>query len=297
MKNFKSGYVSVLGLPNSGKSTFINKVIGTHLMAVSKKPQTTRNNILGIFNTPKFQMLFLDTPGYHESKKVINKYIINEALKSIDEADVILYLFDGEMVNKNININDEFIEKIKIKNKKIIPVLSKIDLLKKHEIENIIKDLTSRYDLKEKFSVISVPESFGIVEIISRIENVLPIGPMYYPNDELTDRDLRFLCSEIIREKVFILTREEVPYSVAVEVVKYEEKEKLDRINADIYVEKDSQKGILIGQKGKMLKEIGTLARKDIETLVDKKVYLELFVKVRKDWTSDERFLKELVYK
>ena len=300
-KVFRSGYVSVVGLPNVGKSTLINRILGSKIMAVSDKPQTTRNNILGIFTTKDSQILFTDTPGYHYSDKDINKFFVKEAVAACKSADVVAYLFDGDAIRekKGYGQNDNFVAAIREKSKdvKIIPILSKIDLIKTAEIKKIADDIQERYGFDIKVLPISVTRSLGLTELIAKVTELLPEGPVYYPEEDLTDRDLRFLCSEIIREKIFRYTHEELPYSTAVIVVKYEETPQIHRIYADIYVEKDSQKGIIVGAGAQMIKRIGVEARKDIEALTETKVYLELFVKVKKNWTKDEKMLKELGYK
>ncbi len=298
---FKSGFVCVVGLPNAGKSTLINRVLDSKLLAVSEKPQTTRNNILGIFTSKNAQIIFIDTPGYHNMDKEINKFFVKEAVNATKKADIVVYLFDvKESLSKRLTFNDEFISEIlKSKTKdKIIPVISKTDTAKQADIVKAEEILSSKYGFKiYELIKLSSTLSLGVAQLMLEITKRLPQGPLYYPKDELTDRDLRFLCSELIREKIFILTKEEIPYATAVQITKYEEKPEIHRIYADIYVEKDSQKGIIVGQNASMIKSIGTEARKDIEKLTDCKVYLELFVKVKKDWTKDELFLKELGYK
>lgn len=297
---FRSGYVSVSGVPNAGKSTLINRVLGTKLLAVSDKPQTTRNKILGIFNIKDAQILFLDTPGWHEIDKDINQFYVKEAMSACKDADVIVYLFDAAKIGqKGLNLDDSFVEAITNSGmkEKILPVISKVDMVEAKAAQALAKQLKSRYGLKEEPLLLSSEKSIGVQDLITNIKALLPEGPAYYPQDELTDRNMRFLCSEIIREKVFLLTKEEIPYAVAVMVMNYEEKETLHKISAEIYVERDSQKGIIIGNRGEMIKSIGSEARKDIEALVDTKVFLELFVKVKKNWTKDELFLKELGYK
>ena len=297
---FRSGYVSVSGVPNAGKSTLINRILGTKLLAVSDKPQTTRNKILGIFNIKDAQILFLDTPGWHEIDKDINQFYVKEAMSACQDADVIVYLFDAPKIGqKGLNLDDSFVEAITkagLKDK-VLPVISKIDMVDDNVAKELAKKLKSRFCFKQEIHLLSSETSVGVQELISRVKALLPEGPAYYPQDELTDRNMRFLCSEIIREKVFLLTKEEIPYAVAVQVMNYEEKETLHKISAEIYVERDSQKGIIIGNGGEMIKKIGSDARKDIEELVESKVFLELFVKVKKNWTKDEFFLKELGYK
>ncbi len=298
---FRSGFVCVVGLPNAGKSTLINRILDSKLLAVSEKPQTTRNNILGIFTSKDSQVIFIDTPGYHNMEKAINKFYVKEAVNASKKADIVVYLFDvKESLTKKLAFNDEFMNEI-LKSKpkgSIIPVLSKADTAKQADILKAEKVLSERYGYKTSEIVkISSTLSLGIAQLMQLVSKKLPEGPLYYPEDELTDRDLRFLCAELIREKIFVLTKEEIPYSTAVQITKYEEKPNIHRIYADIYVEKDSQKGIIVGEGAKMIKNIGIEARKDIEKLTGTKVYLELFVKVKKDWTKDELFLKELGYK
>lgn len=291
-ENFKSGFVSILGLPNVGKSSFINRILGTKILASSKKPQTTRQNVKGIFTTKNLQAIFLDTPGLTNSPKALNRMLLKETLSSLSDADFVIYFFDNNF-SKTLDNNKGFIEEIKAKGIKIIPVLNKVDLIKKKEIENIVNKIKETFKFKKVLSL-SVTKAFGFTELINEIKENLSFGPMFFPEDSLTDKNMRFLASEIIREKVFNLTHQEIPYSVAVSIEEYKEEESIDRIYANIYIEKESQKGILIGKGGKKLKQIGTSARIDIEKMIDKKVYLELFVKLRKDWTRDKQFLKEL---
>ena len=293
---FRSGYVSVSGVPNAGKSTLINRILDRKLLAVSEKPQTTRNKILGIFNIKDAQILFLDTPGWHDIDKEINQFYVKEAMSACQEADVIVYLFDSVQVGR---LDDSFMAEITSSGlkDKVLPVLSKIDLLSSTAVTELALKIKKRYDLRDDVLLLSSEQSIGVKDLISTIKERLPEGPAYYPVDDLTDRNMRFLCSEIIREKVFLLTKEEIPYAVAVQVMNYEEKDTLHKISAEIYVERDSQKSILIGKGGEMIKAIGSQARKDIEDLAESKVFLELFVKVKKNWTKDQLFLKELGYK
>jgi len=291
---FKSGYVAIIGLPNAGKSCFFNKVLGEKVSAVSSKPQMTRNKINGIFNTPNSQIVFLDTPGLHKSPKEINNLFTSEALKAVKDADVTVYMFDP--FNVFANKDAEFFEIVKQNAKKLIVTLSKVDSLKNEEIEEYHKKIKSTYGVDEVISLSSF-KSFGIKHLTQKLIDFLPENPAYYPDDIITDRDLRFLCSELIRESIFNLTKAELPYSTAVEILKYEETPKLHKIFADIIVERDSQKAIIIGSKASLIKKIGQESRKAIEKLVDCKVYLELFVKVKSDWTKDSQMLKELGYK
>jgi GTPase len=305
----KSGYVSIAGLPNVGKSTLINRIIGERILAVSDKPQTTRNKILAIFTKGSTQIIFTDTPGYHSSSKEINKYFVKEAVSACRDSDVIVYIFDAKELSRQRlkktpidpaqDQNIEFINSIKsfCKSSRLIPVLSKVDLIKKAEVILVIDYLRELYGIDSEILSISSPRDLGLAELITRITDLLPEGPFYFPEDEFTDRDMRFLSAEIIREKVFKFTHEELPYSAAVKVVKYEEKETLHRIFAEIYLEKDSQKSIVLGANGSMIKRIGTAARIDIEKITGVKVYLELFVKIKKNWTKDPNALKEFGYK
>lgn len=294
----KAAYISLSGLPNAGKSTLLNTILQQKLNAVSAKPQTTRDNILGILNIASTQLVFMDTPGFNKTDKAINKYLLKEAIRAYNDADIVVYLFDFENKNFKFKKDDDYIKSIlETKGREnVIPILSKIDLASKQDIteaKNIIKE---KFGLENILSISSL-KSIGLSDLLNTLKAKSPIHPFYFPEDILTDKDLRFLVAEIIREKIFIYTKEELPYSVAVQILKFEEKENIDKIFAEIIVEKETQKPIILGKKGSMIKQIGVDARKDIEELTEKKAYLNLFVKVRKNWTKKDLFLKEFGYK
>ena len=294
----KAAYISISGLPNVGKSTLLNYILGTKINAVSSKPQTTRENILGILTDKNTQLLFIDTPGYHQSEKELNKFLIKEAVTAYKEADIIVYMFDAMSINY-IKKDKEFFDLIRKDDtsKVIIPVISKIDLLSRQELAEAILTIDKIFKFTNPAIPLSVHKKTSNVNIlINELKKHAPESPFYYKENELTNRDSRFLSAELIREKIFAFTNQELPYSVAVKITKYKEEKKLHRISADIYVERDSQKPIILGKKGEGIKRIGMAARQNIERMLGVKVYLELFVKVKKNWTKDATLLKELGY-
>ncbi|MBW1973843.1 MAG: GTPase Era [Deltaproteobacteria bacterium] len=293
-EEFHSGYIAIIGRPNVGKSTLLNRILGEKIVITSPKPQTTRYKIIGIKSVPNGQLIFLDTPGIHKAKKVMNKIMVEASLSSIDDADIIIFMIEAD---KDFHPLDLFIiEKLKqkAKDKKTFLVINKIDRIKKPFLLPLIKKGAEKYNFEAIYPICAITGE-GVEELLSDVIDKLPVGPPYYPDDMITDKSERFLIAEIIREKIFMLTYEEIPYSTMVDVVMFDEKEKkgLVHIVADIYVERRSQKGIIIGKNGEMLKKIGTLARKEIEELLHKKVFLELFVNVTPNWTKDKRILKE----
>lgn len=294
--NLKSGFISIIGNTNVGKSTLLNYVLGEKIAIVSDKPQTTRNRILGIKNNPNAQMIFLDTPGIHKAKPQLNRYMVKEATKTYSDVDIILLLVQA---NTGIDDGDRFVietlEKVKAP---IILVINKIDLIKKESLLPLIDEFSKLYDFKSIIPI-SALSGQGVDQLIKEIEGLLPFGPKYFPEEMITDLPERFIVAEIIREKIFHLTSQEIPYSVAVVINDFKEREGVNTvfIRATIHVEKPSQKGILIGKKGSMLKRIGQMARSDIENLLDAKVYLELWVRVEKDWSKDIKALRKLGYR
>jgi len=292
----KSGFISIIGNTNVGKSTLLNYVLGEKIAIVSDKPQTTRNRILGIKNNPNAQMIFLDTPGIHKAKPQLNRYMVKEAIKTYSDVDIILLLVQA---NTGIADGDRFVietlEKVKTP---VILVVNKIDLIRKESLLPLIDEFSKLYDFKSIIPI-SALSGQGVDLLIKEIEGLLPLGPKYFPEEMITDLPERFIVAEIIREKIFHLTSQEIPYSVAVVIDDFKEREDANTIfiRATIHVEKPSQKGILIGKKGSMLKEIGMLARVDIENLLDAKVYLELWVRVEKDWSKDIKALRKLGYR
>ena len=292
----KSGFISIVGKTNVGKSTLLNRLLGEKIAIISEKPQTTRNRILGIKNTPSAQMIFLDTPGIHKARSKLNIFMIKEATKTYGEVEIILFMIEAKAPLGN---RDKFIiETLKRVKIPVILVINKIDLIKKDYLLPLMDELSKLYDF-EKIIPISALSGEGVDQLIEDIDYLLPFGPKYFPEEMITDLPERFIVAEIIREKVFHLTSQEVPYSVAVVIEDFKEKEDTDIIfiRAVIHVEKASQKGILIGKKGNMLKKVGKLSRKDIEDLLGSRVYLDLWVKVEKDWSKDTKALRRLGYR
>lgn len=294
-KPFRSGFVSIIGRPNVGKSTLLNQMLGEKIVITSDKPQTTRNRIKGIHNIPGAQIIFIDTPGIHRAKSLLNRYMVDEALASIRDVDLILFLVEADC--PAVSQETQILELLSEVRTPVILVLNKIDLVVKERLLERIAGYALLYPFKEIVPV-SALSGDGVGRLVECVFASLPEGPFYFPDDILSDVPERFLVAEIIREKIFRLTRDEVPYSVAVEVESFKERPDgtLIAIAAAIIVERDSQKGIIIGKKGAMLKKIGMEARREIEQLLDARVFLELFVKVRRDWSEDPRLLKEMGY-
>ena len=294
---YKSGFVAVIGRPNVGKSTLLNSILGQKIAITSDKPQTTRKRIKGVYTSEKGQIVFVDTPGIHKPLYKLGEFLLQEAKVSIPDADVILFIVDG---TEPAGVGDRWIVENLLKIEiPIIIVFNKAD-----QIKNIDQRDENAESYKKLFGEKNVP----IVKISAKtgrnkdtlIDNIyrkLPKGPQYYPEDVVTDQQTREITEEIIREKLIINTKEEVPHGIAVVVDVFEEKENIVKISATIYTEHDSQKGILIGAQGSMLKTIGTQARIEIEEMVDKKVFLELFVKVKKDWRKSDGALKGFGFK
>lgn len=284
MKEFKSGFVAVLGRPNVGKSTLLNTIVGQKIAIATDKAQTTRKRIKGIYTNEQGQIVFIDTPGIHKPLDKLGEFLMDEAKDAIPDADLILFIVDA---SEPAGAGDKWIVEnlLKKTNIPIIIVLNKVDKLKdplKKE-QNIITYKTL-FETNLPTARISAQTGRNIDTLISTIMRKLPDGPPIYDEDDLTDESMRSIAQEIIREKILKNTKDEIPHSVAVLIEKYEEKEDIDRIFATIHVEHESQKGIMIGKKGQMLKIIGTQARIELEKMLDKKVYLELKVKVSKDW-------------
>ncbi len=294
-KKFRSGFVSIVGRPNVGKSTLLNRLLGDKIAITSDKPQTTRNRIQGIFNRPDAQIIFIDTPGIHQPKSDLNRYMVETALSSLKGVDVILFLVEAD--KSSASGEKPLLDLLEDAEAPVVLVLNKIDLVKKEALLELISSFSRLYPFKEIVPV-SALRGDGVELLADVVCGCLPEGPLYYPEDILTDLPERFVVAEIIREKVFRATRDEIPYSVAVTVDSFKERPdgRLVSISATINVERDSQKGIIIGKKGDMLKKIGMQARKDIEILLDTKVFLELFVRVSKDWSESKKMLKEFGY-
>ena len=293
---FKSGFVSIIGRPNVGKSTLLNNFLGMKLAIVSPRAQTTRNRIQGIYTTETEQIIFIDTPGIHKPKNELGNYMNQTALSALDGIDVVLFVVDG---SEKIGAGDLFIlESLKKVKVPVLLVVNKVDLLQNNE-QKLVENIDS---YKESYNfdggiTLSASNGFNIDKLKEMIKERLDFGPMYYPEDQLLDQPERFVVAEIIREKVLLTTSEEVPHSVAVTIESFKEKNNIIEINADIVVERPSQKKIIIGKNGSKIKEIGTQARKDIIKFLGSKIYLELFVKVETDWRNKTSRLKEFGYR
>ncbi|MBO6195235.1 MAG: GTPase Era [Bacilli bacterium] len=286
----KVGVVSIVGRPNAGKSTLINSIINEKIAITSNKPQTTRNNIQGIYNDSDSQIIFVDTPGIHKPVNKLGKYLNRESYSSLEGVDLVLFMIDS---SAPFGKGDEFIlEKIKEENINTFLILNKVDKIKKDELFKMIMDYKDKYDFKEIIPVSALKDK-NIDELLKTVKEYLPEGNKIYPEDYFTDKSVRFLVSELIREKVLRKTREEVPHAVTVVIENYEEKKDSVVINACIIVERDGIKKILVGHNGDMIKEIGIDARKDIENLVGKNVYLDLFVKTVNNWRDRDKYLIE----
>jgi len=295
---FHSGFAAILGRPNAGKSTLLNALVGEKLAIISPKPQTTRNRILGIIHVPQQkghdagQIVLIDTPGVHRPESSLGRKMMAEVHEAMEGCNLILYIVD---VKKKWDDSDDFI--LKLLKKSGTPaflLLNKIDLLAdKRGLLPIIAQFQHRYDFKEIIPISAVKKT-GLDELLQCVLKALPHGPRYFPADQITDQPLRFMVAEAIREQALWSTREEVPHAIAVVVEQFEEGERLTRIAAAIYCDRDSQRAIILGKGGQMLKKIGTAARLDIEKMVGTRVYLELFVKVQPGWRESRRFVEEL---
>jgi GTP-binding protein Era len=293
-KTFRSGFVSIIGRPNVGKSTLLNRILGEKIVITSDKPQTTRNRIKGIHNIPDGQIIFIDTPGIHRATSLLNRYMVDEAQASIREVDLVLFLTEADSAEQRREA--QILELLAAARAPVILVLNKIDLVAKETLLERISAFSALFPFREIVPV-SALSGDGVERLVECVAKYLPEGPLYFPDDILTDLPERFIVAEIIREKVFRLTRDEVPYSTAIEIESFKERpDGLVAIAATINVERDSQKGIIIGKRGAMLKKIGTEARREIEQFLDTRVFLELFVKVRRDWSEDRLALKEMGY-
>jgi GTP-binding protein Era len=289
---FKSGFIGIIGRPNVGKSTLFNAIIGEKVSIIADKPQTTRNKITGIKNLPDAQLIFLDTPGIHKAKTPLNRVMVRTARDTFNDADILLMMVEA---SAGVHSQDIFlIEGLAEVNVPVFLVINKIDLIEKNMLLPLIDKFRTLYNFQEIFPVSAV-KGDGLDELLQTIKNNLPEGPQYFSEDTFTDVSERFIAAEFIREKIMLLTAQEVPYATAVEIdtFKEDEEKNLIRISATITVEKESQKAIMIGKKGSMLKNIGTQARLEMENLFDSKVFLELFVRVKKDWTSSDKMLQE----
>ena len=292
---YKSGFIAIIGRPNVGKSTLMNHIIGEKIAITTPKPQTTRNRIMGIYNRDDGQFIFIDTPGIHEAFTPLNKLMVDTAAHVFGSTDLLLLLIEAD---KGIQRGDrQLIESLKENPLPVILGINKIDLIKKDLLLPMIDTLQSLHPF-EAIIPLSAIDGQGVDTLLNEIWKRLPEGSPLFPEDMMTDRTERFIAAEVIREKIILRTHQEIPYSTAVTIDSFKEDEdrRHIRIEATITVEKESQKGILIGRKGAMLKQIGSLARTDLEIFFASRIFLKLFVRVRKDWTQDKRMLKEFGY-
>ena len=294
-EGYRSGFVGIVGVPNAGKSTLINRLTGEKIAITSEKPQTTRNRILGVVHRETSQMVFFDTPGVHKSEKELNSRIVDAALSVIPEVDVVLYVADA--TKQSLSNEALILDKLKKAKKPVVLALNKVDAMRKDDLLLVLDQWNRRFDFADIIPI-SALKGDQVEALAELLESKLPEGPPFFSEDMLTDVPERFLVAELVREKVFRLTGDEIPYSVAVTIDAFNEATEKDKteIHAAIHVERDSQKGIIIGKGGKTLKRIGMEARKDVERLLGEKVNLRLFVRVQKNWTRDTRALRKFGY-
>lgn len=292
--NFKSGFASIIGRPNVGKSTLLNYLLGRKVAIVSDKPQTTRNQIRGIYTSERGQVVFIDTPGIHKAKHKLGEFMVESARRALAEVDLILYVVDASAsFGRGEQYIMQYLEKIKTP---VILVINKIDLISRGALLGVIDEYRSKRDFAEVIPVSAV-RGENLDQLVEKIFHYLPQGPILYPTEMVTDQPERFVIAELIREKALQLTREEIPHSLAVVVEEIEPRSNdLVFVRAVIFVERDSQKGILIGHQGRMLKEVGRLAREDIQNLLGSRIYLDLWVRVKKDWRDNENYLRGFGY-
>lgn len=294
-KEFKSGFVAIIGRPNVGKSTLLNRVIGQKIAIMSDKAQTTRNRIQGVYTDEEAQIVFIDTPGIHKPKHALGDFMVNTAYSALKGVDAVLFVVSAI---QSIGPGDRLIiEKLKNLSVPVYLLINKIDLVHPDSLFETIESYTSELEFSEVFPI-SALEGINVPEMMNTLKATLPVGPQYYPADQIMDHPEYFVVAEFIREKILLLTKEEIPHSVAVQVqsMQRNENDKVE-VQATIIVERKSQKGIIIGAQGSMIKKIGQMARRDIERLLDDKVYLDLWVKVQKDWRNKQTYINELGYK
>ncbi|MDR3220326.1 MAG: GTPase Era [Dysgonamonadaceae bacterium] len=289
----KSGFVNIVGNPNVGKSTLMNLLVGERISIITSKAQTTRHRIMGIVNTDDMQIVYSDTPGVLRPNYKLQENMLNFSESALDDADVLIYMTD---VVEKIDKNDFFLEKVQKTQSPVLLVINKIDLSNQKDLAKLSAEWQQILP-KAEIIPASATNKFHVDYLKKRIEELIPDSPPYFEKDALTDRPARFFVTEIIREKILLYYQKEIPYSVEVAVEQFTEGAELIHIRALIIVERESQKGIIIGDQGKALKKVGSMARKDIERFFDKKVFLEMFVKVEKDWRNRENILKKFGYK
>jgi GTP-binding protein Era len=287
----KSGYVAIIGKPNAGKSTLMNRILGQKVAITTHKPQTTRHQILGLYSKEDLQIIFLDTPGIINPKYELQKAMMRFVERARNDADLILFIVDL----KEPVIPDKIVNLLEGIQKPILLIINKIDLAEKSEAQNIAKKLDEKTNFADT-AYISAKTGEGVSELMAVIKERIPTGPPYYPKDIVSEQPVRFFVTELIREQLFLQYYQELPYSCTVDVIQYEERDDLDYINAEIIVNRKSQKGIIIGKNGKAVKKLGKASRKAIEDFIDKKVYLDLFVKVREKWRDNPNMVRNLGY-
>jgi GTP-binding protein Era len=294
-QNFKSGYVAIAGPPNAGKSTLLNRMLGEKISITSKKPQTTRNRILGVLHRPALQIVFFDTPGVFEARDKLNRRIVDAALAAVGDADLILVVIDAS--HSDPAAERFLVKQLQSQTRPVILALNKVDLIDKSRVLESIAKWSQTYAFDE-IVPISARHGIQIEELILAMAGILHPGPPYFPQDTLTDVTERFIAAELIREQVFRLTGEEIPYATAVTIDVFEEKKegRLVTIEATIHLERDSQKGMVIGKKGSKLRQIGTRSREQIEKMLGCKIYLKLFVRVQKNWRKDTKAIRRFGY-
>ena len=289
----KSGFVNIIGNPNVGKSTLMNALVGERLSIITSKAQTTRHRIMGIVNGDDFQIVYSDTPGILKPNYKLQESMMKFVRGAVSDADVILYVTDT--VEQPSDRNSDILEKIALSGIPVLLIINKIDLTTQEKLEELVAFWQQKLPMATIIPA-SAKESFNIGAIFDRILSLLPEGEPFYPKDTLTDKTLRFFASEIIREKILTNYDKEIPYCCEIEIDSYKEEAAIDRISATIYVARDSQKGIIIGHKGEKLKKVGQQARQDLERFLDKKVFLQLFVKVNDNWRNSDRQLRRFGY-
>ena len=289
----KSGFVSIVGRPNAGKSTIINALLERKLSIVTEKAQTTRNSIKGIYDDGEYQIIFIDTPGIHKANHSLGEFMNKEALDSAKEVDANILVVDA---SRNFDEGDRFINESLSKDIPLFIVINKIDLMRLPEVQQIKTKYLEMYP-HAKLIEASAIQNFGIEELLNEVKAIIKEGPRYFAEDQITDKDSSFMISEVIREKLLNLLRDEVPHDLAVRVDDIKSKKEAVYIRATIIVDKESHKGIVIGKGGKRIKAIGMKARSDLEEYYSKRIFLELFVSVKEDWLNNPRILKELGYK
>jgi GTP-binding protein Era len=292
--NHKAGFVSIIGKPNVGKSTLMNALVGEKISIISPKVQTTRHRIMGILSKPDFQLVFSDTPGIIEPKYKLHGSMMEFVNQSLQDADVVLFITDESSDKPE---DEAIFERLKLVQHPLIVLVNKIDLIGDNQrVEQKIAEVKAKVPHAKYVIPVSALNKFGLDGAMNTLMQFIPEGPSFYPDDQLTDKSERFVASEIIREKIMMRYKEEIPYSVQVDVVEFKEEEKIIRISAEIYVMRDSQKIILIGKGGLALKNVGIAARRDLERFFDKQVFLQTFVKVKENWRDNDKLLKQFGY-